>query len=128
MGSTCALRLRYIIYLELCSPLDSSVMTRDRTKRPHVLKVQLFHRAESGLIYRWVFKSSNNRSRRCLLWKCIVLIKGRSAEHLFWARLILVNCLSVPYLPHVVMIHKGAFVLHSAVGFLACSQQDFWRP
>lgn len=44
-------------------------------------------------------------------------------KHPFWAGLILVNSLSSPYLSHIVMVHRGTFVL-CTVGFLTSCCKD----
>lgn len=94
-------RFLYIIYLELCSSTGSSVMTRDLTKWPYVLNgtaIPLGQIWAYLLVCGCFLLCSDNRSKKCPLWKCSVLIKGRTVEHPFWAGLIFVNCLSVPYL------------------------------
>lgn len=63
------------------------------------------------------FEVVTTGAKESLLWKCSVLIKGRAVKHPFWAGLILVSCLSIPFLSRVIMIHKGVFVHQCAFGF-----------
>jgi len=56
-------------------------------------------------------------------FKCTVLIKRKTVKHPFWAGLILVSSLSIPYLSHVVMVRRGIFVLCTVV-FLASHCTD----
>lgn len=46
-----------------------------------------------------------------------------TVKHPLWAGPILVNSLSSPYLSHIVMVHRGTFVL-CTVGFLASCCKD----
>lgn len=125
MGWRSSLHFLYIIYLNL----GSSLGFFHDDKGPHQTAIftewcSLFCWAKFGLIC-WVclffclFEVVTTGAKESLLWKCSVLIKGRAVKHPFWAGLILVNCLSIPFLSQVIMIHKGVFVLQCAFGF-AC--------
>lgn len=115
MSSPCFL---YIIYLELCF---FARLLRDDNGSDQMAICTKWCSYSTGpnLSLFTGFWSSNNRVEKCPLWKCTVLIKARLLEHPFWAGLILVNCPSIPYLSHVVMIRRGAFGLLCTVAFLA---------